>query len=94
MPQTLPDKVRSVEYLNYLAESRPGKYDQDIAACCAWAANRIKHIEDTLQDVIDAIKTEGMDLMPCRNCGSIVLTVPEGLCLCKVCEKREEREES
>ena len=92
MPEALPDKVRSVEYLNYLAESHPGRYDQDIAACCAWAARKITHSEGIIQDILNAIKGSGHDLMPCRLCGSVMLTVPKESCVCKICAKKEKEQ--
>ena len=88
MPKSPPDRLRSVEYLRYLAESHPGKYDKDIKASCEWAANEIELAESILQDVIDAIKAAKQDIMPCGHCGAIVITIPEVRCLCKACAKK------
>lgn len=91
MPEK-PDKLRSVEYLQYLADSHPGKYDQDIKACCSWAANRITHTEHSLECVVDAVKAAGHDFCPCRLCGCVVLAIPTGITLCPTCAKKEATE--
>ena len=56
----------------------------------------VKHIKKTdvgstesLQDRLDALlDRSGMDISPCRRCGIAVISIPDGLALCKDCAEK------
>ena len=48
-----------------------------------------KELVDSYQDRLDALlDRSGMDVSPCRKCGIAVISIPDGLALCKRCAEK------
>jgi hypothetical protein len=48
-----------------------------------------KELVGNYQDRLDALLDKsGMDISPCRKCGIAVISIPDGLALCKQCAEK------
>jgi type II secretory pathway component PulJ len=52
------------------------------------ARQSIEELQRMIAFLNRAIRRSGMDLSPCRKCGKTVISIPDGLALCKDCAEK------
>ncbi len=45
-------------------------------------------VKDYMHQLTELLARSGMDLSPCRKCGIAVISIPDGLALCKDCAEK------
>ena len=55
---------------------------------CAWEAWRAAVELQECEIIFEIADRSGMDLSPCKSCGQLVVSIPDGLALCKDCAEK------
>ena len=57
-------------------------------SCETLRGNLINHEAKWQKRLAELLDRSGMDISPCRKCGIAVISIPDGLALCKDCAEK------